>query len=102
MRISNSIVAAGILGLLAGCAAPENVQPSSLSGAMSDAQILRSLQLDPRTMKGQVEKLRDGSRAMYTDGVNEILIVRSIGEVDVTRMRPIGSQQYWHLPLATQ
>ena len=49
-------------------------------------------------MKGKVEHLMDSSRSLYTDGVNEILIVRSNNEVDVTRVRPIDSQQYWHLP----
>jgi hypothetical protein len=99
VRISCPILAIGIFGLLVGCAAPDTLAPSVLSAAMSDAQILRSLQLDPRTMKGKVEYFMDSSRALYTDGVNEILIVRSANEVDVSRVRPIESQQYWHLPI---
>jgi hypothetical protein len=99
MRFSFPIMAIGVLGLLVGCAAPDTVPPGSLSAAMSDAQILRDLQLDPGTMKGKVEHFMDSSRALYTDGVNEVLIVRSVSEVDVTRVRPIALQQYWHLPI---
>jgi hypothetical protein len=97
MRVSLSILVVGILGLLVGCAAPAPLPPGPLSAAMSDAQILQGLRLDPRIMKGKVEHFMDSSRALYTDGVNEVLIVRSIGEVDVTRMRPVESQQNWHL-----
>jgi hypothetical protein len=98
MHVSRSICAFLVTVYLTGCGTSVATQPTSLSAAMSDIQILRYLKLDPNMMKGKTEYSMDSSRAAYSDGVNEVLIVRSISEVDVSRLKPVELTQYWHLP----
>jgi hypothetical protein len=93
-----SFFSIALLGLFAGCAGSVAVLPASLNGEMSDTQILRYLKLDPGAMERRTEYFMDSSQSTYKDRLNEILIVRSPGEVTVSRLKPADQIQHWNLP----
>jgi len=101
MKINAAVVLAGVLLTSVACQkeSVRIVTQDGLSAEMSDAQILRALNLDPATLNTKEDHGLDGGRLIiYSDQQNEIWITRSVSSgVVVMRLNPKEEFKSWEL-----
>lgn len=103
MRTAKIIPSFAIAFFISGCGEtpPERATKTSsgvpiIYADMSDAQILRALNLDLSKVKRTITHGADGSSTLYSDGPNEIIITNSaVSGKAVARMKPIEQRELW-------
>ena len=103
MRTAKIIPSFAIAFLISGCGEtpPERATKTSsgvpiIYADMSDAQILRALNLDLSKVKRTITHGADGSSTLYSNGPNEIIITDSaVSGKAVARMKPIDEHEVW-------